>query len=345
MDCLQEFPPTIQVADRLIGRDQPIYIIAEAGVSHLGNQENILPLVEMSRDAKVDAFKTQHYYTDQLVSSRDQEWFERLLSKEVKDDVIKYMAGLCKRNNLPFLCTAHNESALDYVVDVLDVPAIKVGSGELGNFSYLEKIAKTNKPVILSTGMHTIDEIKEAAICLAKSGCKELAILHCITMYPTPINLVNLNVLDHIKTFFSGPVGYSDHTEGNLACLVAASRGASIIEKHITLFKNIPNAQDWKVSCDVDTLNELVKSIRDIESLLQGGSKKISELENNSKIWATKSIFASRDIFPGEILDMSCISIKRPGIGLSPKYLSKVLGKKATSPISSDSLIDLDILM
>ena len=343
-DKLLKFSKTINIDGRIIGANQPTYIIAEAGVSHLGEKQNLDPLIKMSLDAKVDAFKTQHFYTDKFISKKDKDWFSRLSEKEVEDSAIKYARDLCIENNLTFLCTPHHEEVLNFLVNEIKVSAIKVGSGELGNFPFLKKIALTRKPIILSTGMYKLKEIKETIEFLYDCGCRELAILHCTTIYPTPKNLVNLSVMDQIRNFFSGPIGYSDHTEGNLVPIGAVCKGASIIEKHITLFRNIPNAQDWKVSCDAESLKELVTDIRDIENALGGQEKTITENEKKSKVWATKSITAKKNIEIGETIDCESISMMRPGNGLSAANLSQVIGKKTKKYIKNGDLVLLDDL-
>ncbi len=343
-DKLLKFSTTINIDGKIIGANRPTYIIAEAGVSHLGEKQNLDPLIKMSIDAKVDAFKTQHFYTEKFISKKDKDWFSRISEKELDDLIIKYARDSCIANNLTFLCTPHHEEVLSFLVNEIKVSAIKVGSGELGNFPFLKKIALTKKPIILSTGMYKLNEIKETIEFLYDCGCRELAILHCTTIYPTPKHLVNLSVIDQIRKFFSGPVGYSDHTEGNLVPIGAVCRGASIIEKHITLFKNIPNAQDWKVSCDSKSLKELVTDIRGLEVALGGHEKTISENEKKSKIWATKSITAKRNIEIGEIIDSESIAMMRPGNGLSASNLNRVIGKKANKFIKNGDLVLFDDL-
>ena len=343
-DKLLKFSTNINIDGRIIGANQPTFIIAEAGVSHLGEKQNLDPLIKMSLDAKVDAFKTQHFYTDKFISKKDKDWFSRISEKEVEDSVIKYARDSCSENNLTFLCTPHHEEVLSFLVNEIKVSAIKVGSGELGNFPLLKKIALTKKPIILSTGMYKLNEIKETIEFLYDCGCRELAILHCTTIYPTPKNLVNLSVIDQIRKIFSGPVGYSDHTEGNLVTIGAVCKGAAIIEKHITLFKNIPNAQDWKVSCDAASLKELVNDIRVLESALGGHEKTISEKEKKSKIWATKSITAKRNIEIGETIDSDSVAMMRPGNGLSAADLNRVIGKKVNKFINHGDLIFFDDL-
>ena len=330
------FQPVVSISDSTIGDGFPTYIIAEAGVSHLGDPSLVQPLVEMSARANVSAFKSQHFYIRELVSKTSPDWYDRLAPKQLSDEAILLMRDLSLGSDLPFLCTAHNESALDFLVKQAKVPAIKIGSGELHNFIYLEQAASYGLPIILSTGMHTLSQIEETVDFLYDHNVKELVILHCITNYPTPVNHVHLKVLSQIRNFFSGPIGYSDHTSGIDACLAAVALGASVIEKHITLFKNIPNAQDWKVSCDAEELVELVNKVRLYESLIGDNSPKtISSDELASISWATKSLFASIDIPANTSLEVHMCSSLRPGNGIPVSQLQNLIGMTTKTSISA----------
>lgn len=330
------FQPFVSICDSTIGEGFPTYIIAEAGVSHLGDPSLVQPLVEMSARAKVSAFKSQHFYIQELVSKISPDWYDRLAPKQLSDENILLMRDLSHGNDLPFLCTGHNESALDFLVKKAKVPAIKIGSGELHNFIYLEQAASYGLPIILSTGMHTLSQIEETVDFLYDHKVRELVLLHCITNYPTPTNHVHLKVLSQIRNFFSGPIGYSDHTLGIDACLAAVALGASVIEKHITLFKDIPNAQDWKVACDAEELVELVDKVRLYESLIGDNSAKtISSDESASISWATKSLFACTDIPANVPLEVHMCSALRPGNGIPVSQLHNLIGRTTKTTISA----------
>jgi N-acetylneuraminate synthase/N,N'-diacetyllegionaminate synthase len=337
---LSVFPTHIEIAGRRIGPGEPCYIIAEAGVSHFGEIEKAYQLIQMAVDARVDVFKTQHYSTELLVGPTSPEWRKRLEEKELPDEAIALMQKRCNEAGIPFLCTPHEEKALAFLNDLLNIPAIKVGSGEIKNWPFLAKVASCKKPVILSTGMYQIQDIKDAISVLSDAGCAELAILHCVTSYPAEPELINLRVMDQIRSFFNGPVGYSDHTEGTAIPLAAVSLGANIIEKHITIDLNVPNAQDWKVSCHPENFSNFIKDIRKIERSLGDGVKKISDKEELSRMWAQKSITVFKEIKKGEVITPDKIIIQRPGTGIDGSFLDTVIGKKAVCDLDVGVMIN-----
>ena len=227
-------------------------------------------------------------------------------------------------------------------MDELEVPAYKVGSGERGNLPFLQRIAETKKPVILSTGMYSASDVSTAARVLSEGGCHEAAFLHCVTSYPTPYDEVNLRAMGVIQDLFSGPVGYSDHTEGHHAVFAAVAMGAQIIEKHICLDFNVPNAQDWKVSCGPHDLAEFVNRIREIESSIGISEKAVQPCEEAAVNWATKSLVASADIEAGTILSESHLLAKRPGGGIEPSALSDLIGRQLCRAVKTDDIISWD---
>lgn len=338
------FPKHIEIAGRRIGPGEPCYMIAEAGVSHFGQMEKAWRLIDLAVSACADVFKTQHFRTDCLVGPESPEWRERLRSKELPDEAIRAMRDRCKERGIPFLCTAHDEMALEFLARELDVPAFKIGSGEVENWPFLAKIARFGKPVVLSTGMYTLDQIREAIHVLHDNGCNALAILHCVTSYPTDPAQVNLKVMDQIREFFSGPVGYSDHTQGTAIPLAAVALGADIIEKHITLDKDVPNAQDWKVACDPSSLARFITEVREIEAARGGYTKILGEAEQCSLLWARKSLTIEKDIPAGSILERSMLIAQRPGTGISPSMLDKVIGRKTKERLVAGSFLCLEHL-
>lgn len=337
---LSGFPTHIEIAGRKIGPGEPCYVIAEAGVSHFGEMEKAYQLIQMAVDAKADVFKTQHYSTELLVGPSAADWRERLKSKELPDEAILLMQKRCDEIGIPFLCTPHEEKALNYLNEILGVPAIKIGSGEIGNWPFLSRIAACKKPVILSTGMYKIQDIKDAISVLSDGGCRELAILHCVTSYPADSEMVNLRVMDQIRSFFSGPVGYSDHTVGTAVPLAAVALGANIVEKHITIDLNVPNAQDWKVSCHPGNFSNFIADIRAIEKSLGDGKKVITDKEEASKAWAKKSITVFKRIKKGEVITLDKIIIQRPGLGLDGSFLNAVIGRKAKCDLKVGEILD-----
>lgn len=338
------FPSHIEIAGRRIGSGEPCYIIAEGGVSHFGQMDKARQLIDMTVEAGADVYKTQHYHTDILVGPSAPDWRERLRSKEMPDAAISQMQAYCKRRSIPFLCTPHDEKALDFLDAELNIPAFKIGSGELENWPFLANIGRRGKPVILSTGMYEIAQIKDAINTLADSGCTQLAVLHCVTSYPAAPQLINLRVMDQIREFFPGPVGYSDHTEGTAVCLAAAALGADIIEKHITIDRDVPNAQDWKVSCDPTNFKSFVNDIRTIEKARGSGPKHLGEDERRSMQWARKSLTAAVDIPRGVQITAAMLIAQRPGTGISPAHNAEVVGLNAQRDIAAGEVLSADML-
>lgn len=338
MSGFDSFARNIRIAGRNIGPGQPTYIIAEAGVSHFGDPGKARALVDLCADAGADIFKTQAFSTDTLISSRLPEWRDRLRPREIGFEFLAAMKQRCDERGLPFLCTAHDESVLPWLDD-LDVPAFKIGSGERGNTPFFEALARRGKPVILSTGMYRMADVREALEAFEVAGCSELALMHCVTSYPTPAGEVNLRAMDRLRDIFPGPVGYSDHTEGHVAVLAAVARGAQLVEKHVTLDFDVPNAQDWKVSCGPHDLAEFVRSIREVDAMLGTGDKGPQPCETPALEWALKSLVATRELTAGTTLEPEMLVAKRPGGGISPARLPTVIGRRLKRAVAADEAI------
>lgn len=335
---ITKFKKAIKIQNLTVGDMQPVFIIAEGGVNHFGSLDKAKSLVDLAVRADADAFKIQVFKTESLICSDSNEWKERLKTKELTFNEIEEIKDYCQFKGIIFLATAHDEESLDFIVS-LDIPAFKIGSGELNNNSFIRKVAKQNKPVILSTGMYTLDEIGQTLDTITSEGNKDVVVLHCVTTYPAPPETVNLKAMDTIRKKFNVIVGYSDHTAGHEIPLAAVARGARVIEKHITIDRNIPNAQDWKVSCGPEDFAQFVRSIRNIEAAIGTGIKVPGQLEKESMIWARKSLVAAVKIAEGEVITYNKICIKRPGHGIDPTELDRVVGKKAKEQINKDTLI------
>jgi N,N'-diacetyllegionaminate synthase len=340
---LTRFDHTFEISGRPVGGDAPVLFIAEAGVAHFGDPEKADALVDMAAAAGADVFKTQAFQTDRLVSARAPEWRDRLRPKEVGFFFLERMKDRCEKRNLIFMCSAHNEGALDWVRE-LDVPAFKIGSGERGNLPYLAATARLGKPLILSTGMYREADVSEALTAISNAGCRHLALLHCVTSYPTPRDQVNLRAMEALKAIFPGPVGWSDHTEGGHVLLAAVAMGAKIVEKHITLDFDVPNAQDWKVSAGPDDLRGLIQSVRDVEAALGKPVLEVQDCEAPALEWALKSLVAARDLEEGTALSREMIEIKRPGGGLPPTEFDTIVGRTLRRRIRAEHFIELDDL-
>ncbi len=337
------FNSDITIANRCVGPNEPALIIAEAGVNHFGDIGKAMALVDLAAEAGVDVFKTQAFSTAALVSGAAPEWRERLRTKEVGFDFIAQMKERCDAHGLIFLCTAHDETVLPWL-DELEVPAFKVGSGERSNLPFLKAIAARGKPVILSTGMYASADVRETLSLFSSAGCRELALLHCVTSYPTPCDQVNLRAMDALRRMFTGPVGYSDHTKGHHIPLAAVALGAAIVEKHITLDFDVPNAQDWKVSAGPDDLADFVRTLRETEAALGQPDKSIQPCEQPALQWALKSLVAARDLEAGTLLTAVDLLAKRPGGGIAPSRIEEVLGRRLRRPIVVDQAVDWGML-
>lgn len=326
------------IGHRKIGDTAPAFIIAEGGVNHFGDLGKAFSLVELAADAGADAFKTQVFSTDRLISRTEPVWRARLRSKEIDFSFLKAVRDRCREKRILFLCTAHDDSVIEWL-DELEVPAFKIGSGERRNLPYLREIGKRGKPVVLSTGMHTVVDVDLAVETLSKEGCEEVALLHCVTSYPTPYDQVNLRAIGALRDRFGCPVGYSDHTDGHHAVLAAVALGASIVEKHISLDFDVPNAQDWKVSAGPDDFSDLVRKIRDVEAALGTPMKELQPCERGALHWALKSIVAAYDLAVGTIITREMIVAKRPGGGLSADNMDAIIGRELRSAVKMDEPI------
>lgn len=320
------FPKTFKIATKTVGSGAPVFIIAEAGVAHFGDMYLARQLVDMAADGGADVFKTQFFDVEALIAESAADWRDRLRPRNLTLDQAWELKKRCDDRGLIFTATAHDETRLSWLED-LDVPFVKVGSGERNNIRFLTKLATLGKPMILSTGMYRETDVLEAVKACREGGCTELALLHCVTSYPTPSEQVNLLAMDRLAEIFPGPIGYSDHTESHMAVLAAVARGAHIIEKHITILRDIPNAQDWKVSADPTTLPQLVKDIREIEKILGQGSITTAPCEEAAQNWALKSLVTTHNLSLGHTISATDLTMKRPGDGIPPNAIDQVLGR------------------
>ena len=337
---MRTFPSSFEVNNKKVGGENPCLIIAEAGVSHFGNVSKGYDLVDLALDANADIFKMQHYKTEDLVSDKSSDWFKRLKEKELTNDEVAKIKEYCDQNNITFLCTAHDKKSLDFLDKELDVPAFKIGSGEVQNWPFIADIASRGKPVILSTGMSKLGEVGNALNILINAGTSKdnITVLHANTMYPTPMEDVNLNAMLTIQKEFGVDIGYSDHTLGIEVDIAAVAMGASCIEKHFTLDKTM-DGPDHKASLDSEELKAMVVAIRNIEKALGSSEKKPSPSESVNIDIVRKSIVANQKINKGDILTDKNITIKRPGKGISPMQWDEVIGAVAVKNYKLDDLI------
>lgn len=341
MNHTQLFSNEINISDKTIGHSQNVFVIAEAGVAHFGSLDKAFRLVDLAVEAKADAVKFQTFCTNTLISSRSEEWQNRLRPKELSEEDFQILSQYCEKKGIIFLSTAHDVPSLK-IVDRLSVPAYKIGSGEVKNWGFIKSIAERMRPVILSTGMYSDDDIAAVIDIFKSVGNPDLMILHCVTNYPALPEQINLNIMKKIRANYKVIVGYSDHTEGFHIPLAAVAKGAAVIEKHITLEYNIPNAQDWKVSCGPENFDVFVKQLREVEASFGKQKKILTEKETDSMLWARKSIVAALPMKKGDVLKEEQIAIKRPGTGIMPSKIKEVLGKKLKVDLEKDDIIKWD---
>lgn len=326
-----------------------VFVIAEAGVNHNGDFENAKKLVLAAKEAGVDAVKFQTFKTENLVTidAKKAEYqekateqgtqFDMLKKLELTYDEFRELKRFCDNENIKFLSTAFDLDSIEFLHS-LGMDIWKIPSGEITNYPYIKKIAEFNEPIILSTGMADFDEIKAAKDLIREYNNNELVILHCTTAYPTDFKDVNLTVMNKIKEEMGVNIGYSDHTIGIEVPIAATTLGATVIEKHFTLDKNM-EGPDHSASLEPDELKEMVNSIRNIEIALGDGKKNISEIEKANKQVARKSIVAKTDIKKGEIFTENNLTIKRPGTGISPMNWNEIIGTEAKRDYKKDELI------
>ena len=328
-----------------------VYIIAEAGVNHNGSFELACKLVDAAKSAGVDCIKFQTFKSNNLVSHNAQKaeyqkdntgegsQVDMLKKLELSYDDFLKLKEYCDQVGICFLSTPFDLDSIEFL-DSVDMPFWKIPSGEITNYPYLVALARTGKPVVMSTGMCEMGEIEAAIKVLRQNGTNSIKLLHCNTEYPTPFEDVNLKAMQTMRDTFGLEVGYSDHTKGIEIPIAAVALGATVIEKHFTLDRNM-EGPDHKASLEPDELSKMVSSIRHIEMALGNGDKTPSDSEKKNIAVARKSIVAKTSIKVGEILTESNITVKRPGSGISPMKWLEVLGTKAVRDFEEDELIVL----
>ena len=332
----------ITMAGKKIGKNHPCFVIAEAGINHNGDLELAKKMVEEARKAGADAIKFQTHLPEKEMLKDGfsgghigGSLFDLLKTLELsREDHIK-LRDYAKEKGIIFMSTAYCKEAADFLEE-LRVPAYKIGSGEMTNQPLLRHIAKKKKPIILSTGMSTIEEIEESVDFVRKINSR-LAILHCTSTYPTNYENVNLKFIEKLGQKFGIPVGLSDHSVGIYTALAGVALGACIIEKHFTTDRNLPGP-DQKASINPEELKELVKGIKAIEKAL-GSEKKVIEAEVTIQGIARESVVTIMDVPKGTRISKAMVWVKRPGTGIPAKYLGKVIGKRAKKGIKTDTVL------
>ena len=329
-------------------------IIAEAGVNHNGDISLAKQLIDVAADAGADRVKFQTFTADKLVTiyakkagyqtqatDAVESQYTMLRRLELTRDMHINLNKYCKSRGIQFFSTGFDPESIDLLVE-LGLDSFKVPSGEITNLPYLRHVGKYEKPVILSTGMATLDEIECALNILVQAGTPRegITVLHCNTEYPTPMTDVNLRAMLTIRDTFDVQVGYSDHTAGIEVAIAAVALGATVIEKHFTLDRSLPGP-DHQASLEPEQLKAMVIAIRNIEKAMGDGVKRPSASELINKPIARKSLVAMRTIHEGELFSKENLTVKRPGTGVSPMLWDKVLGCKSLRDYEVDELIEL----
>lgn len=329
-----------------------VYIIAEAGVNHNGNIDLAKTLIDVAKSAGVDCVKFQTWKTEELLTEdapkaayqtqNDGEGsqFEMLKRLELSYQDFIELKKYAESIGIDFLSTPDEESSLNFLVDELGMNLIKVGSGEVNNLIYLKQIARKKKPVILSTGMSDLLDVERAYNLLLTNGAISVALLHCTSEYPAPLETVNLKAMNTLGTVFNTTIGYSDHTEGITISLAAVALGARIIEKHFTLDKEM-EGPDHKASLDPLELKALVDGIRAVEKALGDGVKRVQESEIGTRKVVQKGIYAKIEIKKGTIITENMLVGKRPVKDLNVLDYELIVGKKSIVTIPKNSSISL----
>ena len=328
-------------------------IIAEAGVNHNGDLELAKQLVDAAADAGADLVKFQTFSAGRLAtasapkaeyqnrtSDKEQSQFAMLEQLELADEMHEQLIDYCAERSIGFFSTGFDLESLDYLASV-GAERFKIPSGEITNLPYLRHIGGFGKPLILSTGMATLGEIEAALDALETAGTprSQITVLHCNTEYPTPMQDVNLRAMTSIRDAFGVSVGYSDHTTGIEVSIAAVALGATVIEKHLTLDRNLPGP-DHKASLEPDEFAAMVRAIRNVEQAMGDGIKWPSPSEAKNKLIARKSLVAAKSIKAGERFTPENLTAKRPGTGIAPMRWDEVIGRAARRDYAPDELIE-----
>lgn len=331
-----------------------VFIIAEAGVNHNGSIDLAKKLIDAAADAGADAVKFQTFKADRLATkladkadyqksntSVNESQYEMLKKLELDEDMHKAIIEHCKQKQIMFLSSAFDNESVD-MLNNFGMAIFKIPSGEITNLPYLRHVGGLKKPIILSSGMSDIRDIKNALDVLIECGVSknQLTVLHATTEYPCPIQEVNISAMQTISANFGVKVGYSDHTNGIEVSIAAVALGACVIEKHFTLDQTM-EGPDHKASLEPHEFKSMVRAIRNIEKALGDGIKKPSQSEIKNMAITRKSIVALRAIKSGEIFSIGNLAVKRPGTGISPMDLNKIIGKIARRDFLPDEQIEL----
>lgn len=334
---------SFMINNRPVGPGHPVYIIAEMSANHDQNFEKAVKIIEAAKQSGADAVKTQTYTADTITLDCDNEYFlihgtvweGQNLHKLYQEALTPWewlprLQKVCNDLGMDFFSSPFDNTAVDFL-EKMDVPVYKIASFELVDIPLLKRVAKTGKPIIMSTGMATADEIEEAISTIRDAGGGEIALLKCTSAYPAPLEEMNLNTIPYFMATYGVPVGLSDHTMRSAAAIAAVALGGCIIEKHLTLSRQDPGP-DSAFSTEPDEFKALVDDIRAVEKALGKATYEVTEKQQENRVFR-RSLFVVQDIKAGEALSDDNVRSIRPGHGLHTRYLEQVLGKRAVKDI------------
>jgi sialic acid synthase SpsE/sugar phosphate isomerase/epimerase len=339
-------PGYVRIGERLIGPDEPCFVIAEVGVNHNGDLNRAKALVDAAIDAGVDAVKFQKRKLADVYQQRVLDEPRRgeqglqyivplLVEFELSDDEFSDLAAYCRQRQVTFLCTPWDASSVDFLM-AIDIPAFKIGSPDMTNFPLIECVARTGKPLLMSTGMSTEEEIRRT-LAFVKARDLEVGLFHCVSTYPVSPDEINLRFMQKLHEWSGGPVGYSGHEEGIAISLSAVAMGARILERHITLDRTM-RGPDHKASLEPDAFRTLVETVREVESSLGVPHRWLSRGEVLNRRVLGKSLVAAADLPAGTVLRADLIATKSPGWGLSPQRIDDLVGRRLVRAVGRDDL-------
>jgi len=345
----------VRLGHRAVGPDQSVLVVAEATINHNGDLAMAKEMVRVAARVGADAVKFQAYHTEEFLSSKELTYTYLSQGREVTEsqfDMFKRceltrsdfeaIRDECRRENVLFIATATDVEAKDMLVD-LGVPAIKVGSDDLVHHPMLVAFARSGRPLILSTGMADLEEVRRAVDAVSQAGGQELILLHCTSMYPTPEDRANILRIETLRRTFACPIGYSDHTFGVSAAAGAVALGACLVERHFTLDRNLPGP-DHAFSADPKTLAELVAGVRVMEAHRGSGEVRPTTEEIQMRAIARRSVVAAEAIPEGTLLKVEHFAYKRPGTGIAPMDAGVLLGRRTKRTLLAGEPITLEAL-
>lgn len=347
----------IKIKNRIIGDGCPVFVVAELGVNHNGDIRLAKKMIKSAKRCGADAVKMQSFVTEEFIGDKNLKHTYRSQGRKVTESQYKMfkryeldkkkqkeLFDFAKKQNIILFSTPQDSTfkTVDYLCSKeINIPAIKIGSDDLTNLPLLSYYAKKKRPIIISTGMATIDEVEDALRTIGSQGNKEVIILKCTSLYPTSPDECNLFQIKTLQQAFGKIIGYSDHTVGSTAAVIATILGAKVIEKHFTLSKEMAGPDHW-FSADPEELRLLVKQVREAEKMLGKSQFSLSKAELKMKLECRRSIVAKNDIKKRNVIKKNDLEFKRPGNGLPPKFLSFIVGRIAKNDIKKGEFLSLE---